>query len=77
MKHKDFHYRHFVPEVILQCLRWYLSYPISYRNLEEMIIERGVEVDNTTYTDGCKLILWSQLRRIRLLRQALFYLMAS
>ena len=48
MKHKDFHYRHFLPEVILQCLRWYLRYPISYRNLEEMMIERGVEVDYTT-----------------------------
>ena len=48
MKHGDFHYRHFLPEVILQCLRWYLRYPISYRNLEEMMIERGVEVDHTT-----------------------------
>jgi len=48
MKPRDFHYRHFLPEVILQCLRWYLRYPISYRNLEEMMIEIGVEVDHTT-----------------------------
>jgi IS6 family transposase len=29
-------------------MRWYLRYPISYRNLEEMMIERGVDVDHTT-----------------------------
>ena len=45
---KDFKWRHFVPDVILQCLRWYLRYPLSYRNLEEMMSERGVEVDHTT-----------------------------
>lgn len=37
-----------MPELILQCLRWYLRYPLSYRQLEEMMIERGVEVDHTT-----------------------------
>jgi len=40
MKHRDFHYRHFLPEVILQCLRWYLRYPLSYRDLEEMIEDK-------------------------------------
>ncbi len=29
-------------------MRWYLRYPLSYRNLEEMMAERGVEVDHTT-----------------------------
>ncbi len=29
-------------------MRWYLSYPLSYRNLEEMMEESGVEVDHTT-----------------------------
>ena len=43
-----FKWRHFVPTVILQCLRWYLRYPLSYRNLEEMMKERGVDVDHTT-----------------------------
>ena len=40
----DFKNRHFTGE----CMRWYLKYPISYRNLEEMMKERGVEVDYTT-----------------------------
>ena len=44
----DFKNRHFSGEVIIGCMRWYLKYPISYRNLEEMMLERGVEVDYTT-----------------------------
>jgi transposase-like protein len=48
MKPQEFRYRHFLPTIILQCLRWYLRYPISYRQLAEMISERGVEVDHTT-----------------------------
>ncbi len=48
MKHQDFRYRQFLPTTILQCMRWYLRYPLSYRNLEEMMAERGVEVDHTT-----------------------------
>ncbi|AIK95645.1 IS6 family transposase [Candidatus Odyssella acanthamoebae] len=48
MKPKEFRYRHFLPEVILQCLRWYLRYPLSYRQLAEMISERGIKVDHTT-----------------------------
>jgi transposase, IS6 family len=29
-------------------VRWYLKYPLSYRNLTEMMAERGVKVDHTT-----------------------------
>ena len=29
-------------------VRWYLKYPLSYRNLEEMMAERGIQVDHTT-----------------------------
>jgi len=29
-------------------VRWYLKYSLSYRNLEEMMTERGIEVDYTT-----------------------------
>ena len=61
MQHRDFHYRHFLPEVILQCLRWYLRYPISYRDLEEMMIERGVNVDHTTLYSWYKLTLLNWL----------------
>ena len=34
--------------IILNCVRWYCKYGISYRDLEEMMIERGLEVDHTT-----------------------------
>src|SRR4051794_11493071 len=40
--------RHFGDEVIFLCLRWYLRYPLSYRNLEEMMMERGLTVDHST-----------------------------
>ena len=44
----DFKWRHFQGEIILQCVRWYCKYGISYRDLEEMMEERGVDVDHTT-----------------------------
>ena len=40
--------RHFPPEIILWGVRWYCLYPISYRQLEEMMCDRGVEVDHST-----------------------------
>jgi putative transposase len=33
-------------DVILVCIRWYASYSLSYRHLEEIIQERGVSVDH-------------------------------
>ena len=44
----EFKGRWFAKEVILQCIRWYLSYGLSYRDLEEMMAERGVVVDHST-----------------------------
>ncbi len=38
----------FPAEVILWAVRWYLQFPISYRELERMLADRGVEVDHTT-----------------------------
>jgi transposase, IS6 family len=43
-----FRWRHFCGEVILWAVRWYCRYGVSYRDLEEMLRERGVEVDHTT-----------------------------
>ncbi len=43
-----FKWRHFQPEIILLCVRWYLRYALSYRDLEEMMTERGLSVDHTT-----------------------------
>ena len=40
--------RHFDHSVILLCVRWYLAYGLSLRNLEEMIAERGISVDHAT-----------------------------
>ena len=40
--------RHFRSEVIILCVRWYLRYPLSYRDLEEMMAERGLSVDHST-----------------------------
>ena len=38
----------FPPEVILLAVRWYLRYGLSYRDLEELMAERGIEVDHVT-----------------------------
>jgi putative transposase len=40
--------RHFDRSVILLCVRWYLTYILSLRDLEEMTLERGVHVDHST-----------------------------
>jgi putative transposase len=40
--------RHFDRSVILLCVRWYLAYGLSLRNLEEMMGERGISVDHAT-----------------------------
>ena len=39
---------HFPPEVILTGVRWYLAYPLSTRHVEELMAERGVELDHAT-----------------------------
>jgi putative transposase len=39
---------HFVKEIILTCVRWYVAYPLSYRQVEELMQERGVSVDHST-----------------------------
>jgi hypothetical protein len=38
----------FPPAVILVAVRWYLRYGLSYRDVEELLAERGVEVDHVT-----------------------------
>jgi putative transposase len=39
---------HYPLDVILTCVRWYVAYPLSLRHLEEMMSERGIEVDHST-----------------------------
>jgi transposase, IS6 family len=43
-----FKWRHFEAEIILLCLRWYLRYALRYRDVEELMAERGLSVDHTT-----------------------------
>ncbi len=45
---EPFKWKHFQGEIILLCVRWYLKYPLSYRNLSEIMQERGLCVDHTT-----------------------------
>jgi putative transposase len=60
----EFKGSHFERDVILWGVRWYVAYPINYRQLEEMMEERGVEVDHST------LNRWVVNRTYRTVRQA-------
>jgi putative transposase len=40
--------QHYPLEVILMCVRWYVAYPLSLRHIEEMVAERGIDVDHST-----------------------------
>jgi transposase, IS6 family len=46
--HSSFKWRHFEPTIILLCVRWYCRYQLSYRDLEEVMRERGLSVDHVT-----------------------------
>lgn len=50
MKHNSspFKWRHFEPTIILLCVRWYCRFQLSYRDIEEMMRERGLDVDHST-----------------------------
>jgi putative intracellular protease/amidase len=50
-------------EIILLCVRWYLRYSLSYRDLEEMMQERGLHVDHTT------IYRWVQHKALEFLKQ--------
>ncbi len=43
-----FKWRHYQSDTILLCVRWYLSYPLSYRQVTEMVNERGLDIHHTT-----------------------------
>jgi transposase-like protein len=40
--------RHFDADIIILCVRWYVTYTLSARDLQEMMAERGVELAHTT-----------------------------
>lgn len=44
----SFKCRHFKKDIILMLVRWYVSYSLSYRDVEELALERGLKVDHST-----------------------------
>jgi IS6 family transposase len=42
----------FPPDVIVLAVRWYLRFALSYRDVEELLAERGVQVDHVTRLPG-------------------------
>ena len=44
----DFKWRHYEKTIILMAVRWYVAYPLSYRHIEELMKERGANVDHST-----------------------------
>ena len=40
--------RHFDQEIVVLCVRWYLSFKLSYRDLVAMMAERGIDLAHTT-----------------------------
>jgi IS6 family transposase len=65
----DFKGRHFEASLILQAVSWYLRYPLSYRDIEELFRERGLEVDHSTLNRW--VLAYAPLieRRLRLFRK--------
>ena len=51
-------------DVMLVCVRWYAAYPLSFRNIEEIMAERGVVVDHSTlHRWAMKMLPGSEPRR--------------
>src|ERR671911_1350370 len=65
----DFKGRHYEASLILQAISWYLRYPLSYRDIEELFLERGLEVDHSTL--NCWVLAYAPLieRRLRPFRK--------
>jgi transposase, IS6 family len=66
-----FKWRHFEADIILCAVRWYLRYALSYRDVEELLRERGVWVDHTT------VYRWVQRYALELDRRCRSYLRAT
>ena len=64
-----FKWRHFAPEIILTAVRWYLRYSLSFREVEELLAERGLKVDHTTIWRWVQRYAPELERRLRLHRR--------
>lgn len=60
---KAFKRLHYPVDIIAQCVRWYLAYSFSLRNLEEMMAERGIIVDHFTLPAGLSALSRHWIRR--------------
>jgi len=60
---KIFRVRHFADEVILLCVRWYLRYSLSCRDVEALAAERGLGVDHSTIARWVVRCNWTYLYR--------------
>jgi IS6 family transposase len=60
-----FKWRHFQSDILLLGVRWYLRYALSYRDLEEIMLERGLHVDHTTISRWVQQYAPSLERRCR------------
>jgi hypothetical protein len=69
-----FKWRHFESDIIVCAFRWYLRFSLSYRDVEELIMERGLPADYTTIwlrtqfwrITGCVFSLLDKLSRCTL-----------
>jgi transposase, IS6 family len=62
---RPFKGRPFTAEVILWAVRWYRMFPISYRGLGLMLLDRGAEVDHTTISRWIQAYAAELEKRIR------------
>lgn len=58
-----FKWRHYQGEIIILCVHWYLPYALSYRDMAEMMSERGLQLVHTTMF-LCKIFHMEVLNRI-------------
>ncbi|MDE9565528.1 IS6 family transposase [Xenorhabdus bovienii] len=62
---KAFKRLHYPVDIIAQCVRWYLAYALSLRNLEEMLVERGITVDHSTLSRWVHRLIPLMVKRYR------------
>ena len=56
--------RHFPKDLILMAMRWKLAYPLSYRNIEELMEERGADIDHLTVQKWGIIVVSKKLHNI-------------
>ncbi|CBJ82035.1 transposase (fragment) [Xenorhabdus bovienii str. Jollieti] len=62
---KAFKRLHYPVNIIVQCVRWYLAYALSLRDLEEMLAERGITVDHFTLSRWVHRLIPLMVKRYR------------